>query len=262
MFIEGEKGSLLYTRYALLGSSAEEILHNLLFNPSRLFQALAHEPIKYWRLLCYFFPMAGLTFLSPLMVIPPLISTLPHLLSQASTQLSLADIYALPAQSFLFVGAVFGAKRLIHWVGNSRIPMLTAALIIIAGIGILNSPRYYRAQTAARMKAFKEMRALVPPEASVAAQQNLLPHFDARRFIQMFPIENSMPSLQRRLLENPDWVAADRIGNALPWDGEHLARTIAALEANPEYEKVFEKENFLLFKRKFEEPARWLPLEI
>lgn len=256
-FVDGGGNSLLFSRYPLLGNNVQEILHTLILNPLRLAEALVYDPSKYGRLACYLLPMGGLSLLSPLLLIPPFISVLPHLLSQASTQLSLADIYSLPAQAFLFVGAVIGAQRMVTRYGEGLLPRLIAVLFVVAGFGIYNSPRYFRSQNPIRIAAFSELRSLVPDDASVAAQQNLQPHFDCRRYIQLFPLGNSMVSLQHRNLENPEYVVADRIGNALPYDGVHLKVAIQSLEENPSYEKIFERENFLLFKRRSEEPLRW-----
>ncbi|MCG3205156.1 MAG: hypothetical protein KCHDKBKB_01875 [Elusimicrobia bacterium] len=256
-FIEGSSESLLFTRYPLLGSNFEEIVRGLFLEPTRLLRALAYEPSKYWRFFCYFFPTAGLTFLSPLFLIPPVISVMPHLLSQASTQLSLADIYSLPSQPFIFVGAVLGAQRLVVWRGGKIIPFIISILLVVAGLGILNSPRFFRNQARARTEAFSEIKRLIPDQASLVAQQSLHPHFECRANIQLFPIGFSMPSLQKRYMTNPEFILADRIGNALPYDGFFLTAAIQELENNPDYEKIFERENFLLFKRRVDENLRW-----
>lgn len=259
-YLEGSSPSLLFSRYPLLGANYQDFLHNMAFEPHRLLKAFAYEPSKYWRLFCYLLPMAGLSLLTPLLLLPPIISALPHILSQAGTQLSLADIYSLPAQPFLFIGAAMGAKKLIESKGTPWFGRFGGVLLVVAGFGVYNSPRYFKVEPAARIAAFKEARALIPPLISLAAQHNLQPHFDTRRYIQLFPIRNSMVGLQRRYLENPDYIFADRIGNGEPGTGVQLRAAIAALEANPAYEKLFEKENFLVFVRRQPEEMRWITL--
>ncbi len=254
-FLGEAQTSLLFHRYAFLSDGYTTI------NPLLLLKALVYEPTKYLRMAAYVLPVGGLVCLAPSFLFPPLVSLLPHLLSQASTQLNLADIYSMPSQPFLFAGAAFGTVRLAQWRGTKWLGHGVAALIVIAGFNLSHSPRYVRSKELGRLDAFREMKALIPHDASLLAQQNLLPQFDTRRFVQIFPIGPSFAGLKASYLANPEYVACDRIGNALPFDGPYLARAIAAWEADPGYEKIFEKKNFIVFKRKNEEPLRWLTPE-
>ena len=103
-------------------------------------------------------------------------------------------------------------------------------------------------------------KSMISIDASMATQQNLQPHFDCRRYIQLFPFGDSMGNLKKRSLKNPEFVLADRIGNALPYNGDQLAESILALEANAAYDKIIEKENFILFKRRAVEALQWQEL--
>lgn len=256
-YLDGPGESLLFTRYNL-GNSFSEIVSNFFTEPTLILGALFHEPIKYWRFLNYFFPMAGLTFLAPSYIIPCLISVMPHLLATASTQLSLADIYAMPSQPFVFVGAVMGLAKLrkTRWFENHT-KRWVALSFLVAGMGILNSPRTFRTLSPERLQSFQKVKMLIPADASVVAQQNLLPHFDTRRHIQLFPIATSMTELQHRVLKNPEYAVCDRIGNALPFDEKILATAIVAMEKNTAYEKIFEENDFLIFRRLAAEPLVW-----
>jgi len=257
-FLNTNAKSVLFFRYRFLGNSYGEMLTNLVRNPSVYAKAFAYQPVKYWRFLKYTLPALGLVFLDPLFLVPPVISVLPHLLSQAQTQLNLADIYAIPSLPFIFVGSAFGFSRLWgsgRWRGHE--PKFAAICLMVAAIGIMNSPRFFEGESTDRLKAFYEIKKLVPPDVSMAAQQNLLPHFDDRRTIQIFPIGISMPALQTRFLTNPEYVVCDRVGNALPYNRKDLMKGITDLEANPSYQKAFEKVNFILFKRR-PEPERWI----
>ncbi len=256
-FVGSGETSLLYDRYRMLGGNFAEMAANLVHHPSRWWAAILNEPIKYWRFISYFFTVGGLVLFAPLFVVPPIISVLPHFLSQASTQLELADIYALPSQPFLFVGGVIGARYLVERHGAKIVPSLVGLLFIVSGVGLFNAPRYFRSLSLERRAAFSEVEKLIPPTASVAAQQNLQPHFSERRYIQLFPIHRATAITQTRALKNPEFVLADRIGNALPYSGEALHKAIEDFESDPRYEKIYEKENFILFKRKANEPLRW-----
>jgi uncharacterized membrane protein len=256
-YLEGSE-SLLHGRYYLLGDSFGEMIKNLFVKPSAYIQAFFYEPTKFWRFFCFFLPAAGLTFLAPIFLIPPIISIAPHIMSQATTQLDLSDIYAMPAQPFIFVGAAFGLMVLLRKpLLAQRKALLAGIAFIIAAIGIFETPRYYRHESKHRIAAFKEMKILVPPSAPIAAQQNLLPHFDTRRYVEIFPLGLSMEELQARYFTNPEFVIADRQGNALPYDAPRLQSAIAAMERDVRYAKVFDKENFLLFKRTSSEDLNW-----
>jgi len=257
-FIDNGATSLLYRRYPLLGDNLREMFLNLFINPGVYIKALAYDPAKYGRLLMWFVPSGFLSFLAPAFLIPVALSVLPHLLSQASTQLNLADIYAMPSQPFIFVGAAVGFLKLLEYGGLAQRKFLIVGVcLLIAGVGIRNTPRFYRKESAARLKAFTQLKDMVPADASVAAQQNLLPHLDLRRYIQLFPMGMGTPEVQSKYLENPEYVVCDRIGNALPYDGARLKKSITAMEFSPKYVKVFERENFLLFKRIMDHTPRW-----
>jgi uncharacterized membrane protein len=251
--------SALYGRYPLLGSNFGEMIRNLWQEPSRYGKAILYYPQKYGKLLGMLTPAGALVFLAPNFLIPVLISVLPHLLSQATTQLSLSDIYGVPPQPFIFLGSLYGALWLWKRTGERYAVPMAGVALIIAGIGVQMSPRFYRATPAQRRKAFQEVLARIPPDASVAAQQNLYPHVDARRTVQLFPIGVAMSELQTRYLKNPDYVLCDRRGNALPWNGDQLREAIAALESDPDYVKEIEQESFVVFRRISEGPAEWVP---
>ncbi len=257
-FLEPGTKSVLFTRYPILGSDYQEMIRNLFLKPWVYFQALVYDPMKFWRLFCMLVPALGLTFFSPLFLIPCLISVAPHLLSQASTQLQLSDIYAMPLQPFIFVGAAFGFKKL-QSLGqlSGREWVLMALAMIVAGVGVTISPRFYHASSKERIAAFEQVKSLVPREASVAAQQNLYPHFDTRSLIQIFPLGIAMPPLQSAYLANPDYLIGDRFGNPSPYSRDRKDQEIQEMEKNPRYEKVFDQAGFVVFRRNSVEEPVW-----
>ena len=250
-FLGASQKSLLFYRYAFLGNGYGDI------DPSLFLQAIVYQPEKYIRLAAYLLPVGGLACFAPAFLFPPFISVLPHILSQANTQLNLADIYSMPSQPFLFSGAAFGSVWFLRRIGADKLGYVISALIVVAGVGLFKSPRYFQSKNLTRQSAFHEMRSLIPGDASLLAQQNLFPQFDTRRFIQIFPIGNSFPGLKTAYLMNPEFVVCDRIGNASPFDDAFLAKSIANWEADTSYEKIFEKDNFIAFRRIQQEPLRW-----
>ena len=113
-------------------------------DPLLLLKAIAFHPSKYLRLAMYLLPVGGLICFEPSFLFPPIISVLPHILSQAVMQLDLVDIYSMPSQPFLFVGAVFGSVRLLQALGYRARGHLVSALIVVAGAGLLKSHAYFK----------------------------------------------------------------------------------------------------------------------
>ncbi|MFN0117412.1 MAG: DUF2079 domain-containing protein [Elusimicrobiota bacterium] len=258
-FIQTGETSLMAERYPIFGKTTREIIINMFFNPGALFQALCYYPQKYFTSLCYIFPVLGLPLLSPLFLIPVILSLAPHILSQAQTQLNLADIYALPSQAFLFVGAVFGFMKLNQkpWFINKR-QICLGAIFITAAIGVYCSPKFSRFTHKNKILAFEEIKKIIPFDASLAGQQNLLPHFDSRRFVQIFPVGDHMGVLQIKHLANPEYIVCDRKGNSIPYTLKELTQSIGELEQSPSYEKIFEKEDLLVFKLKSSSEKIWV----
>ena len=164
----------------------------------------------------------------------------------------------MPSQPFIFIGAAVGLKRLLQHPKAARAHRLLAAGgLIIAGIGVFQSPRYYHATTENRMNAFRELKKTIPPNASVAAQQSLVPHFDTRRAIQLFPMSLTMGTLQSRYLANPAYIVCDQFGNSIPFDSDGLRNAIGTVRQEKKYKEIFNKEGFLVFQRIADEPPVW-----
>src|SRR5262249_5820188 len=158
-------------------------------------QAFLYEPTKYARAVSMLLPGGALGLLAPAWLFPAAFSLLPHILSQAQTQLSLAEIYSIPTQPFVIFASALGARRVWERRPSAK-PFLVGLAFVCAGVGIINTPRFFKFQPEKKIEAFHRMAALVPEEASVAAQQNLFPHFDARERIQIFPVGFSLIPLQ------------------------------------------------------------------
>jgi uncharacterized membrane protein len=257
-FIESKHTTLLAGRYHFLGDSFSDMALNLVRKPDVWLKALLYHPVKYVTFAMHMFPVGWLTVLSPTFLLPPVISAMPHILSQASTQLDLVDIYALPFLPFIFVGAAASWRK--HHAGRflSQRGIVVAVACLIAGIGVMTSPRSFRSETRQRRSAFAALKKMVPPSASVAAQQNLYPHFDTREIVGLFPNECTAPELQRRRWSHPDYVIADRLGNPSPFPRELRDASITSMETNPDYEKVFDEQNFMLFRLKPGVSGQWI----
>ncbi|MGQ0644395.1 MAG: DUF2079 domain-containing protein [Elusimicrobiota bacterium] len=257
-FLEEGVESLLFARYPLLGDSYSEMVRNIYSAPEVYWEAVIYDPLKFWRWASMWLPTAGLGFLSPSFLIPPAVSAAPHLMSQAGAQLEFRDIYSLPSQPFVFMGAAFGLRKLMRRNALAgREALLAGVCLIVAGIGVVKSPRFYRPRLASRAEAFHRMKALVPPDASVAAQQNLVPHFDARRYVQIFPIGLLLDDMTSRYRTNPAYIAADRAENSLPFSAEQRDAAIRSAETDPHYEKIFDEKDFVLLRRRVSEEPNW-----
>jgi hypothetical protein len=81
---------------------------------------------------------------------------------------------------------------------------------------------------------------MVPPNASVSGQSDLLPHLSNRRYVYLFPYG----------MMQSDYVLLDVTGNIYPQtDRAAYAEQVMALLANPDYHAVAAQDGYLLLKR-------------
>ncbi|HEU5344844.1 MAG TPA: DUF2079 domain-containing protein [Ktedonobacterales bacterium] len=82
--------------------------------------------------------------------------------------------------------------------------------------------------------------AMVPPDASVSGQSDLLPHLSNRRYVYLFPYQ----------MLQADYVLLDVTGNIYPQtDRAAYASQVLGLLANPDEHVIAAQDGYLLFKR-------------
>lgn len=104
------------------------------------------------------------------------------------------------------------------------------------------STGYSWPQQSAHTRLANEFVALIPANASVSAQSNLVPHLSHRRDIYLYPYQATQA--QYVLLDVTD-------GDIYPYNGQPLAyaASVRQLLANPAYRVVKEEDGYILLER-------------
>jgi hypothetical protein len=110
-------------------------------------------------------------------------------------------------------------------------------------------------ESPARVQAARELVAMVPPEAKVAASSFLAPHLLPRRYIYNFPPApyspyNFGPQRHSDRFVDLDYILVDPRAAALEANPIDDKSALEHLRAMPEWTQVASRENLLLFKRR------------
>ncbi len=200
----------LLAYYGHLGATGPEIIKHIVTNPISTAQ-LIFTPEKIGYMLLMLLPLAFLPLLAP----KPLVLALPilmlNLLSLRGAQYDYQHHYSLLLILGLMAAAIYGASNLQRLVSRRlhrdevRKPpnlrgIYRGAIALTLWALILTLPYKNPAvrallypESPARVQAAKELIALVPPEAKVAASSKLAPRLLPRRYIYNFPPASYSP---------------------------------------------------------------------
>lgn len=200
--LRGEAPGLM-ARYGYLGDGVVGIGRGIIEHPERVRVQLTSPGPRTGstRVLVAtaFFPVAGPAALALVPVAGP------NLLSTHPPQGSLDGHYATYPFALGFIAALLGIQRLLYgrypkacWetvgIPAATRPSLLAALLLGASLlswslwsplgGRLDPARY---QVTPHAAVAARVMAMIPPEAAVSAQSNLLPHLSQRSWVRDFP---------------------------------------------------------------------------
>ena len=220
----GGGGYVYFTaRYAQLGDTPQQIFLTVLTNPRKLAATLFQaEKVKF--LLGIFGPVLGLSVLSGfgIFLLLPTLATL--LLSNYAPQFSFTSHYSAPLIALVLGTAILGLARVkasLHGPVSAAVVVSSLAFCFL--FGDLPFSRHFEPsmfQAEPRYTAFAANLDRIPPDASVAAENNLTPHLSHRRLIYNLEYEGA---------ENAEYLALDDA--ALHRSTAALQRQIAAFEA-------------------------------
>ena len=232
---------ILTHRYAFLGGGPAEAIQTLLRDPL----ILAKQVLRREKLLALVQLLASMGFLPLLgggliLVALPLIWYL-----QLSDDRALALLLQWHAATYLpvFFGAIFvGFRRLPsrgRYIATGVLLLASILAFILDGsaLRLLREP----GMAPERRKVVRSLMAQIPPEASVSAQDELLPHLSHRREIYLFPT-----------IEDADYILMDRLGSTYPLEAEDYEVFWQAAQDPYGYDKLYDNHDFLLLRR--EEP--------
>jgi uncharacterized membrane protein len=220
----GGGGYVYFTaRYSQLGDSPQQILLTTLTNPRKLAATLFQaQKLKF--LVGIFGPVLGLSVLSGfgILLLLPTLATL--LLSNYAPQAAFTSHYSAPLIALVLGTAILG---LAHVKPSLHAPLTAAVLVSSLAfsflVGDLPFSRHFNPhmfEPEARYAAFVGNLDRIPPEASVASENNLTPHLSHRRYIYNLEFEGA---------QHAQYLALDDA--SLARSAAALQQQIAAFEA-------------------------------
>ncbi|MBI5305135.1 MAG: DUF2079 domain-containing protein [Chloroflexi bacterium] len=226
-----------------LGMTFPEITRTILFQPDQVWSMLVTSrnlELLWWLLV----PLA----LIPLLGIDILLIAAPLLGMTVLTKTAwLESHYPAPFMPIIYFAAIVGLRR---WRTRTRrsamIPtvllvcssLVSYALISPSPLGGRFDPAWYGGLDPAATASFRQVRQLVPHTATVTTQEELLPHFSARRDVYSFPIV-------------PDYRQIEYlVANKGLFFFNYHKKTWDAWMATGYFETIFDQNSFVLAQRR------------
>ena len=183
-------GHLLWDRYAHLGGSLKEAVINLLTHPLWAIQQAVMVNSKWYYLLAFFGSLGFVPLLAWREASLTALPLLAMILSQNPGQYKLGFHYSAAALPLLYYAFVYGLRivreRLVMWipVADTRSRVATAAVVLLAGFNVSQSPGYDLTRIDhAYVAAVRNALSAVPEGASVAATGALVPQLVNRHLV-------------------------------------------------------------------------------
>ena len=250
--------------YEDFGKDWEEIKETIRTRPLFVIgYAISHDSIKKINFLLYLFvPLVFMGLLAPGVLAIALPSFAFSFLASRDSLYDIKFYYYTPLIPFFFISAIYGARRLKAWLTGKfprffteeRLLRFLAALVIFSALFanllqakspislLFHYPRssfYWRKLYIPKAKALHlaEIKGLIPPEARLATTNFLGPHFTHYKRDYVFP-------------EYPpgevDYMVIDTTER---WQHPQATETTERLLSDPAYEKIFDKDGILVFRR-------------
>ncbi|MBN1994984.1 MAG: DUF2079 domain-containing protein [Anaerolineae bacterium] len=249
--------NLHFYRYQALGDNLGEIMTTMLTRPDIVIQQIfSGDKQFYWLRLTM--PTTFIALLDPLTLLMALPALLINTLSTYPPTYQLDRFHSsAPIVPFVVVAGINGLSRLIKFatpkfkhikpafLQNSLLMlMLLVTLIYQAQFGHTPLGRYFDwpVVTGHHQKA-EQMLRLIPSQAAVAAQNNLVPRLSQRQWIFILPKVSHQG-------KPADYLALDMQSSLTPYRYvEEYCAQLAKFVDNPDYGLIFSDDGLLLFKR-------------
>lgn len=248
--IQGSSFALSF--YDYLGDGPLDIAINVVTNPLLILRTL-FTPAKVKYVFDLLLPMAFTSLFSPQTLLLLLPSLAINLLSTYPPMSVLEEFhYAAPLVPFVIISSIYGVEFLVKratflHLDRERSLYLLSGLIFMVSLlhhhyhGFTPLARHFQAPVVmARHRLARQLIALIPPEAAVSAQSNLVPHLSQREAIFFFPYPQTAKA---------EYIILDRQGEKYPLDGDEYERVSNVLLSSPRYDLVSEMQGFLLLRR-------------
>lgn len=208
--IRGPSDAPITEHYSYLGASFGQIVANALKNPFLIASKLGEH--DFLGTLLKFFGSSGfIAFLNPLILTSSLPIFLSHLLSNLPIRFALSGHYSSEPLVPLYLAAVFSLALVKRKIGaHPRLKIFLPVYLVIftvLGFSFLSPfpPSFaadpFRFTLNSHTRLFFKLKNLIPEEAPVSAQSNLLPFFAFRERVYQFP-----------RIEDADYIFLDQKG--------------------------------------------------
>ncbi len=247
--------SVYYSQYESVGGSPEGVVRTTFTDPGAIVSALTkHDDISF--LLFLSVPLVGLFFLAPGLAAVAIPQLLVNGLSDRPTMTDPRFHYVAGIIPFLVAATVFGLKRVSpRWrVRGAVLVLLVSALSLAVAGPIRSSPVYKSVERSGHfppehLAALDAAVALIPANAPVTVTNGVGAHLSDRRYVHGVPVIG--PAGARAEWAVIDmwnaWMAlGPRGGTTYPG---RLQAFRVRLERSPSWEKVFERDGVLVFRR-------------
>jgi uncharacterized membrane protein len=246
------------SRYAWLGKDMPEIAKNIFSHPGAVFKVLASKP-RFDYLFRLIAPVFSLGLFSwPILIILPLLAI--NLLSANGMMFNIFFYHSAVLAPFVFFSSIITMRR---WFSSDRF-LRRVFLVLVAGASIFAA--YFWTVTpfssnykisdfipSQHAEQISEVKKILPSDASLSVQHNLGPHFSQRLEIDRFPLK--MGDAEYILLDETDPFQSNAkqlfgFEYALQMSPLEWQSDIEELKRSEKYDLVYDKDGYLLFKRK------------
>lgn len=241
----GQHFALSY--YSEFGSSPIQVISNIIFSPQKIIPVI-FETSRLEYLKNLFIPLGFVSFLSPVFLIFAIPDLLIDLLSNNPQLRQIYYQYSAAITPFVFVSAIFAIKKIIKFFPKIPKIYIAAYLLIftffsaysygpLPGAKNPNIDMFIEPQK--NREVIEKFLSRIPEKYSVAATNNLGSHLSQRQTIYTIPVGVDKADFVLFLLN-------DRFAQPSPAAQKEMAEK---LKRNKDYVKVFEKDDFVVFKK-------------
>ncbi len=232
-----------FRRYEWLGRSPAEMATTVLTRPDYVAAGLLTRE-RFDFLLRLFLPLGLLPLLGPELLVLSLPSFGYLLLSNYREQYELANQYSAVLIPWLVAAAAAGVARLLAWRVR---PAITLGLLLGATVGayLAYGPgplggRFRPDEFAvdAHVQTGREILRLIPRDASVSAQSDLVPHLTDRERVYTFPN-----------LFGADYIIVDTTASPWPFRPAEFQRFLERIDRNPAWRLVVARDGYRVYRR-------------
>ncbi len=244
-------GGTPHTRfYSQLGSNLTEIIATVFTQPLLIIQTITAPPkIAYLRKLLT--PIAFLPLFSLTAALPGMAAVLLNLLSDASVMHTTENHYVAPLIPFIFYASIYGARNIIA-LAKSKWARHALVALIMLGIGAGSLYYHHRhgftplyadfslPRVTKHHRLLDKFRVLLPRDAGVTTQYNLVTRLAQREHIYTFPwIDSETDYILLDVTHEPGVMAGGKVYRAV----------VQELLDGDEFGVITAEDGYILLKR-------------